>query len=1002
MEGKRKAEPAPSASKARRVATPVRSPQTSSLSFSLKLTAPASEPHKAKRTFDAIEAENQRRQIYGGQALTETAKLLQPLCKITPWTLESLRRAMEHDFKPQRSLAQTISDAEEPFVHPQLLRQGDYFVDQKFLILVKSDAPTNMEIEMVHLPEGHKTSGIISWQQIDNTRRFQLSFVLENCALEGVLRDDRCKMKFGDEVRELQLVRSRVHAIPASVHKDAETKLDAAWDVFGGLLQEVQGHQELQVERSQFKAWRNDLLGLQTRREELKQEYLIMFVGSSGAGKSRLINVLLGDAPVLPSAGEGSAVTAATVELRYRVQSTGLFPCSYYVDFQLYTRDEFLAQRDQFTQDFLEYWGLIAQRLKELAQKKQEEQRRQKALRKAKQAEEENFDEEEEEEEVDEDTEMDFDNIPPTRPPNDDDAARARHAYDWFEAVFGAQAMTGWPSADAFKQAFNKMPLKLKAERRHCAENQGNLLRLLKVWLTHDSSLVAEGQYWPLVAKAKVSGPWSILAPNLVFVDLPGTGDANAVRNEIAQKEFKRADFVCVCARVDRAITDKASLQWLDKSLRDMPSENVAYVVTKCDDVSADEIRRDHGLRRGSNSKAAEKRNDHIKTQLSAKSVQVFTVSSRDYARCVGLEDGVPAAFLTEEATEIPKVRKHIVDSMKFRKIKVQKELLETFEWQLRTMTAQTQPLDVAQYKGPQIYAIFEELLKEFLLKLAGNAKKLGDEALSKSNQLKKAAKNGIQESQSRLGSKAYHYGVGWHGHWATHKAMIVRDGQWGGVDIPQEVSEPVVSGIDQHWDLFNLMPKKASSFRTSSQKEARQFIEMFAGRLAPWPELCEHVRQLGPLAVQGIGHRLTAVVGDLETFLLEKRAGYAEDVQAEVKKELSNHLHDAKHNYRGTGSVALCKRSVTESIPLVNLRDSAAPPQQRVADALEHFQLRMEEMQHKSGEVMRSSFQELWETAQERGAEAQQQRLVLHAVLQKDTKVFETGMKPALQALGE
>ena len=46
----------------------------------------------------------------------------------------------------------------------------------------------------------------------------------------------------------------------------------------------------------------------------------LRFVGSSGAGKSGLINVLLGDAPVLPSAGEGSAVTAATVELRYWAQ----------------------------------------------------------------------------------------------------------------------------------------------------------------------------------------------------------------------------------------------------------------------------------------------------------------------------------------------------------------------------------------------------------------------------------------------------------------------------------------------------------------------------------------------------------------------------------------------------------------------------------------------------------------------------------------------------------
>lgn len=730
-----------------------------------------------------------------------------------------------------------------------------------------------------------------------------------------------------------------------------------------------------------------------------------MFVGSSGAGKSRLINVLLGDAPVLPSAGEGSAVTAATVELRYCAQrSKGLFPYTYYVEFELYSKDEFVAQRDRMTQEFLEYWNFIAQGLKEIAQKKREEQQRQKLLHKAQRAEEDELEEfgegEEEEDEGEEDIEMDFDSIPPSKPPNDEDAARARHAYDWFEAVFGTQAMIGWPSADAFKQAFNKTPQKLNVERQHSTENQGNLCSLLKMWLTHDTSLAKEGQYYPLVSKAKVSGPWSVLAPNLVFVDLPGTGDDNAVRNDIAQREFKRADFVCVCARVDRAVTDKASLQWLDKSLRDMPSDNVAYVVTKCDDVSADEIRRDHGMRRGSCSKAAEKRNELIKKQLSAKSVQVFTVSSRDYARCIGLEDGVPAAFLTEEATQIPAVRKHIVDSMKSRKIKAQQELLETFEWQLRTMQAQTQPLQVAQYNGPQIYTLFEELLRDFTPRLKGHAQKLHDELQSKSNDLKNAAKTGIQESQSRLGSKAHHYGVGYHGHWARHKALIVRDGQWAGMDIPQEVSEPVVSGIDQHWDVFNIMPKKAANFRTFSQKETRHFVEAFAGRLAPWPELCEHVRQLGPLAVQGIGHRLTAVVGNLDAFLLEKRAGYAEEVQAEVKRELSTHLYDAKHNYSGTGSVKRRKQSVTDSIPRVDLRHSAASPQQRVADAMEHFQLLLEEMMNKTGEVMRSSFAECWHAAEERSEEAMRQREALHAVLSQDAQVFHSGMKPAMQAV--
>lgn len=54
---------------------------------------------------------------------------------------EECAKAMEHDLKQQppqkRNLLQTISDPEEPFVHPPALRLGDYFFNQKFLILVK-------------------------------------------------------------------------------------------------------------------------------------------------------------------------------------------------------------------------------------------------------------------------------------------------------------------------------------------------------------------------------------------------------------------------------------------------------------------------------------------------------------------------------------------------------------------------------------------------------------------------------------------------------------------------------------------------------------------------------------------------------------------------------------------------------------------------------------------------------------------------------------------------
>lgn len=94
-------------------------------------------------------------------------------------------------------------------------------------------------------------------------------------------------------------------------------------------------------------------------------------------------------------------------------------------------------------------------------------------------------------------------------------------------------------------------------------------------------SLGAPFQVWPLVRCAKLWGPWEILRGGCVFVDLPGTGDSNAVRNKIAQREFARADLVCICARIDRAATNKAAMDWLSKTSRDLPEGSAALVCTK-------------------------------------------------------------------------------------------------------------------------------------------------------------------------------------------------------------------------------------------------------------------------------------------------------------------------------------------------------------------------------------------------------------------------------------
>ena len=148
-------------------------------------------------------------------------------------------------------------------------------------------------------------------------------------------------------------------------------------------------------------------------------------------------------------------------------------------------------------------------------------------------------------------------------------------------------------------------------------------------------------------------GPW----PNLCrasYVDLPGFGDVNAVRNRIAEEYYKHADVVLTFSRIDRAATHKQSLEWLLRVLRDLPSGSLFYVCTKADDVARDEIIRSQGLPSNtSKMKAAEERNRRVKFDI-CKSVpglnehNMFTVSAQDCACHLGFSASKKTQYIPD------------------------------------------------------------------------------------------------------------------------------------------------------------------------------------------------------------------------------------------------------------------------------------------------------------------------------------------------------------------
>ena len=122
----------------------------------------------------------------------------------------------------------------------------------------------------------------------------------------------------------------------------------------------------------------------------------------------------------------------------------------------------------------------------------------------------------------------------------------------------------------------------------HCRPSP--LAQLLRDKLVQVEQRRLDGQIWPLVKRARLWGPWKVLSHGLVFVDLPGFGDVNSVRSRVANREYARAGFICICSRIDGAATERESVAWLQKASRDLARGNVVHVCTKSDDVNRQEV----------------------------------------------------------------------------------------------------------------------------------------------------------------------------------------------------------------------------------------------------------------------------------------------------------------------------------------------------------------------------------------------------------------------------
>ncbi|RYP90460.1 hypothetical protein DL770_003433 [Monosporascus sp. CRB-9-2] len=108
-------------------------------------------------------------------------------------------------------------------------------------------------------------------------------------------------------------------------------------------------------------------------------------------------------------------------------------------------------------------------------------------------------------------------------------------------------------------------------------------------------------ELWPLIKVVRVQTKADVLSTGAVIVDLPGVEDSNAARAAIAGKYIEKCHGIWIVANIQRAVDDKAAQNLLSQSFRqqlqlDGNFSNITFICTKTDDICFDEATRSLGL----------------------------------------------------------------------------------------------------------------------------------------------------------------------------------------------------------------------------------------------------------------------------------------------------------------------------------------------------------------------------------------------------------------------
>jgi len=304
-------------------------------------------------------------------------------------------------------------------------------------------------------------------------------------------------------------------------------------------------------------SWKNEIKTI-IEDSETKPEIEVAFIGESGVGKTSLINSVLGK-KILPAGGIGKACTASIAEILWSEDN------KYHVIVEFISKEEWLAE--------------IKKKIMELTSLKQNE-----------------------DSEV---LKFHLDQLVNEMPEGDRD--KFTYIYPDLKIEFSDVnfVMDNLKEKESILECFNKGSYKFETD---------NIEKLSEYIANY---LNSQNDYWPIVKKVSISGPFAILKNGLKLIDLPGWNDPNEAREKILRDFIINARFMVMSFDIKRGLRQydinflesESFKNFFRQLMIDNRDNRLTFALTNSDNIDVEEIEQHCGKKELEFDEAVEIRN---------------------------------------------------------------------------------------------------------------------------------------------------------------------------------------------------------------------------------------------------------------------------------------------------------------------------------------------------------------------------------------------------------